>query len=131
MFLMMTAAPSRCSYSYPRISGVLRSLLAQRFQRAAPRDNLIEHRVDRLLVMGSRLEDAEVFKVGKHGEQDLVEHGRDLHLGESVRFYGRQNTRPKQDWILRTETPTTLSLGRAGDVRYVSRTHARNVNAVR
>jgi len=61
---------------------VLRSVLAQRFQRAALRDNLIEHRVDGLLVMGSRLEDAEVFKVGKHGEQDLVAHRRDLHLGQ-------------------------------------------------
>ena len=61
---------------------VLRPVLAHRFQRAALRDNLIEHRVDGLLVMGSWLEDAEVFKVGEHGEKDLVAHRRDLHLGQ-------------------------------------------------
>ena len=32
--------------------------------------------------MGSRLEDAVVLKVGKHGEQDLVAHRRDVHLGQ-------------------------------------------------
>jgi hypothetical protein len=57
-------------------------LLPQRLQRAAPSDDLVEHCIDRLLVVGSRLEDAEVFKVGKHGEQDLVAHRRDLHLGQ-------------------------------------------------
>src|ERR1700674_1105903 len=31
-------------------------------------------------MIGSRLEDAEVFKVGKHREQDLVAHGGDLYL---------------------------------------------------
>src|SRR5260370_8419549 len=31
---------------------------------------------------GIRLEDAEVFKVVKHGEQDLIAHRRDLHLGQ-------------------------------------------------
>src|SRR3989442_16041721 len=36
--------------------------------------------MDRLLVLESWLEDAEVFKVGKHGEQDLVAHRGDLHL---------------------------------------------------
>ena len=52
------------------------SLLPQRLQRAAPGDDLVEHVVDRLLLLGTRLEDAEVFEVGKQGEQDLVAHGR-------------------------------------------------------
>jgi hypothetical protein len=33
-------------------------------------------------VVGSRLEDAEVFKVGKHGEQDLTAHRGDLYFGQ-------------------------------------------------
>jgi hypothetical protein len=41
--------------------------LPQRLQRAAPSDDLVEHFIDRLLMPGIRLEDAEVFKVGKHG----------------------------------------------------------------
>ena len=62
-------------------------MLAQRFQRAALRDNLIEHRVDGLLVMGSWLEGAEVFKVGEHGEQDLV-----AKLTEAARTFQQQIT---------------------------------------
>ena len=31
---------------------------------------------------GIRLEDAEVFKVVKHGEQNLIAHRRDLHFGQ-------------------------------------------------
>ena len=56
--------------------------LPQRLQRSGPGDDLIEHGVDRLLVLGSRLEDAEVLEVGKHGEQDLVADCGDSHLGE-------------------------------------------------
>src|SRR6266850_6749716 len=63
------------------VLSVLCLFLPQRLQRAAPGDDLVEHCMDRLLVLGSRLEDAEVFKVGKHGEQDLVAHRGDLHLG--------------------------------------------------
>jgi hypothetical protein len=44
-------------------SGVLCLFLSQRFQRAAPGDDLVEHGVDRLLLLGSRLEDAEVLEV--------------------------------------------------------------------
>src|ERR1700733_792242 len=68
------------------VDGVLPSVLRLFFpqcpQRAAPSDHLVEHCIDRLLVMGNRLEDAEVFKIGKHGEQDLVAHRGDLHLGQ-------------------------------------------------
>jgi hypothetical protein len=53
-------------------SGVLFSFLSQRLQRAAPSNDLIEHCMDRLLVLGSRRKDAEVLEVSKHGEQDLV-----------------------------------------------------------
>src|SRR5882757_5751594 len=58
------------------------SFLPQRLQRAAPSDDLVEHFIDRLLMPGIRLEDAEVFKVVKHGEQDLIAHRRDLNLGQ-------------------------------------------------
>src|SRR5712691_288311 len=58
------------------------SFLPQRLHRAAPSDDMVEHFIDRLLMPGIRLEDAEVLKVGKHGEQDLVAHRRDLHLGQ-------------------------------------------------
>src|SRR5882724_5094920 len=51
-------------------------------QRASPRDQLIEHVIDRLFFCRSRLEDAEVFEVGKHGEQDLVTNGGHLDLGQ-------------------------------------------------
>jgi hypothetical protein len=41
---------------------------------------MIQHRVDRCLLLWTGLEDAEIFEVGKQGEQDLVAHGGDLHL---------------------------------------------------
>jgi hypothetical protein len=43
----------------------LRSFLPQRLQSANPGDDLVEHSIDRVLVTGSRLEDAEVLEVGK------------------------------------------------------------------
>jgi len=64
-----------------REAAILFLFLAQRLQRAAPGDDLVKHGGDRLLMLGTRLEDAEVFKVGKHGEQDVVAHRGDLHLG--------------------------------------------------
>ena len=57
---------------YPILSGGLCSLLPQCLHRAAPSDDLVEHFIDRLLMPGIRLEDAEVFKVGKHGEQEVL-----------------------------------------------------------
>ena len=63
-------------------SQALCSFLPQRLQRAAPSDDLVEHFIRRLLMPGIRLEDAEVFKVVKHGEQDLIAHRRDLRLGQ-------------------------------------------------
>ena len=41
---------------------VVCSLLPQRLQRTAPRDDLVEHGVDRLLVLRSRLKDAEILE---------------------------------------------------------------------
>ena len=64
---------------------VVITFLPQRLQRAAPSDDLVEHCIDRLLVAGIRLEDAEVLEVGKHGEQDLIAHRCDLHLGQWVK----------------------------------------------
>ena len=54
--------------------------LPERLQRASPGDELIEHLVDRRLFSWIWLEDAEVFEVGIHGEQDLETHGGHLHL---------------------------------------------------
>src|SRR6266511_1140806 len=56
------------------------SFLPQRLERAAPGEDLVEHRVDRLLVAQVRLEGGEVLKVGEEGEHDLVAHGGDLDL---------------------------------------------------
>ena len=53
---------------------------SERLQCASPSDELIQHGVDRCLLLWTGLEDAEVFEVGKQGEQDLVAHGGDLHL---------------------------------------------------
>src|ERR1700741_77739 len=62
------------------IDGSLCSFLPQRLQRLSPRDELIQHVVNGLFLCRAGLEDAEVFKVGIHGEQDLVAHGRHLHF---------------------------------------------------
>src|SRR5256885_9279701 len=62
------------------ISGSLCCFLPQRFQRAAPGDELVQHVVNGLFLCWTGLEDAEVFEVGIHGEQDLVAHGGHLHL---------------------------------------------------
>src|SRR2546430_15191186 len=51
--------------------GLADSLLAQRPQRPAPRDHLIEHVVNRLLMMWCGLEDAEVLEIGEERERDL------------------------------------------------------------
>ncbi len=58
------------------------SFLPQRLQRAAPSDDLVEYRIDRVLMTAIWFEDAVVFKIGKHGEQDLVAHRGRLHLGQ-------------------------------------------------
>ena len=42
--------------------------------------DLVEHGVDGILLLGSRLKDDEVFKVGNHGEQDLI---ADRHFVDS------------------------------------------------
>src|SRR6059036_295356 len=56
------------------------SLLAQRPQRPAPRDHLIEHVVNRLLMMWCELEDAEVLGIGEERERDLRAHVGDHQL---------------------------------------------------
>src|SRR5207249_350004 len=56
------------------------SLLAQRPQRPAPRDHLIQHVVNRLLLMWCRPEDAEVLEVGVERERDLRAHVGDHQL---------------------------------------------------
>jgi hypothetical protein len=48
------------------------SFLPQRLQRATPGDDLVEQGVDRLLLLGSRLEDAEVLEIGEEGKTDLL-----------------------------------------------------------
>src|SRR4029077_5775627 len=62
------------------IMWLLFCFLPQRLECAAPRDELIQHLVDRRLFSWIWLEDAEVFEVGIHGEQDLKAHGGHLHL---------------------------------------------------
>src|SRR6266404_2299146 len=52
----------------------------ERLQCASPCDELIEYVVNRLFLCWTGLENAEVFEVGKHGEQDLEAHGGHLHL---------------------------------------------------
>ena len=57
---------NRCKTDYDLRSchgGVLCLFLPQRLQRAAPRDHLVEHGVDGLLLLGSRLKDREVLEV--------------------------------------------------------------------
>jgi hypothetical protein len=79
--------PSPQVCARPRALSLASSASYARFSRSvfnAPPQamTLVEHCMDRLPVMGSRLEDAEVLEVGKHGEQDLVAYRRDLHLGQ-------------------------------------------------
>src|SRR6266513_6457021 len=64
------------------ISDLLCDFLPERLQSAAPRDELIEHVVDRLFLCWPRLKNTEVFEIGKHREQNLVAHGGHLHLGQ-------------------------------------------------
>src|SRR6266849_2800310 len=82
VFLLMLCLFHKFLLNSEWLSLSLCSFLPQRLQRAAPSDDLIEHFIEGLLMAGIRLEDAEVFKVGEHGEQDLVAHGGDLHLGQ-------------------------------------------------
>src|SRR3989442_8387334 len=51
------------------------SLLPQRPQRPAPRDHLIEHVVNRLLMMRCGLEDAEDLEIGEEPERASRAHG--------------------------------------------------------
>src|SRR6267378_830118 len=62
------------------IMWLLFSFLPRRLQCAAPRDELIQHLVDRRLFSWIWFEDGEVFEVGIHGEQDLKAHGGHLHF---------------------------------------------------
>src|SRR5260370_32763381 len=62
------------------IMWLLFCFLPQRLECGAPRDELIQHLVDRLFLCWTGLEDAEVFEVGIHGEQDLEAHGGHLYL---------------------------------------------------
>src|SRR6266850_1864410 len=56
----LTPLPHLC----PRLTLRLVCLfLPQRLQRAAPGDDLVKHGVDRLLLLGRRLEEAEVLEV--------------------------------------------------------------------
>src|SRR6266571_3787794 len=80
MCLPCETSSSSAPFVRSRLHGVLCPLLAQRFQRAAPCDDLIEHGVDRLLSLGSRLEDAEVLEIGEEGKTDLRFHVGDLQF---------------------------------------------------
>src|SRR6266481_3087271 len=62
------------------ISGSLCCFLPERLQRASPSDELVQHLVERPFFSRIWLEDAEVFEVGIHGEQDLVAHSGHLHF---------------------------------------------------
>src|SRR5438876_1279922 len=62
------------------ISGSLCCFLSERLQRASPGDELVQHIVNGLFLCWTGPENAEVFKVGIHGEQNLVAHSGHLHL---------------------------------------------------
>src|SRR6185369_6093855 len=84
---------ARAGYGKSNLIKYLCSFLPQRLQRAAPSDNLVEHFIDRLLMPGIRLEDAEVFKVAKQGQQDLVANRCDLQLGQhQAQLFNRART---------------------------------------
>jgi len=53
-------------------SGLVLISPAAAFNAPAQAINLVEHFVGRLLVPGIWLEDAVVFKIGKHGEQNWL-----------------------------------------------------------
>src|SRR2546430_1164101 len=61
-------------------SGLLRCFLPQRFQRAAPGDELVQHVVNGLFLCWTGLENAEVFKVGIHGGQYRIANGGYMHF---------------------------------------------------
>ena len=50
---------------------ILSSLVSQRFQSAAPRDHLVEHAVDILLLRLSRFEYREIFEICEQRKPDL------------------------------------------------------------
>src|SRR5258707_6124309 len=78
-----TVAATKLSTPICICGGLLCCFLPQRLQRASPRDDLIQHVVDRRLFSWIWLEDAEVFEVGIYGEQDLQAHGGHLHLRQA------------------------------------------------
>lgn len=51
--------------------------------RAAPGDELAKHGMNRLLLLGSRLEDAEVLEIGEERKPDLRFHAGDLQFPPS------------------------------------------------
>src|SRR5205807_2041845 len=64
-------------------SAALRTVtaLVRRIRRVrAPGDELVQHIVNGLFLCWTGPENAEVFKVGIHGEQNLVAHSGHLHL---------------------------------------------------
>src|SRR5258707_6132604 len=75
-----TVAATKLSTPICICGGLLCCFLPERLQRASPRDDLIQHVVDRRLFSWIWFEDAEVFEVGIHGEQDLQAHGGHLHF---------------------------------------------------
>src|SRR6476646_10955170 len=75
-----TVAATKLSMPICICGRLLCCFLPQRLQCASPRDDLIQHVVDRRLFSWIWLEDAEVFEVGIQGEQDLEAHGGHLHL---------------------------------------------------
>src|SRR5260370_19956416 len=81
-----TARPAASTVAATKLSTpicimwLLFCFLPQRLECAAPRDELIQHLVNRRLFSWVWLEDAEAFEVGIHGQQDLETHGGHLHL---------------------------------------------------
>src|SRR6266481_1150248 len=65
------------------ISGLLCCFLPQRLEGAAPRDELIQHLVNRRHFSWIRLEDTEIFEVGIHRKQNLEAHRGHLYLRQN------------------------------------------------
>src|ERR1700722_478576 len=60
---------------------------AKRLQRSTPCNNLIEHGVDRRVMMGTRLERCEILEVSKEGKADLCAHVVQFDIADHLTEY--------------------------------------------
>src|SRR5262249_26358554 len=71
-----------------------KTLSSEPFQRLAPSDNLIEHRVDGLRLLRAGLENAEVLEVSEEGYTNLSAHVGDHQFAHhQTQTFNRANSR--------------------------------------